>query len=261
MAQLTKVSIKEAIGTLTPDQQYILTQRLERLKSISHPDEIRSSLMETRENFGIDLLPWNSQLTRESKINEALQILDVSPRAMVVSCGKDSKPTAPRIKDLRIQSEDAAVAAKAKRLKVKEQKRIDNERNLKAKQENERTKYLEMLGGVVQTNTLLHKIKEIYNQSLEFQLMCIDKGYSVNNTTTEEIIDKHPEEYDKIFNTIYEHLFFVNGKLNTKHLASFFGGDIYVLKGLNINLLPIELPDLLTKTVILYNLYESKNKI
>jgi hypothetical protein len=257
MAQLTEVSIKEAIDTLTPDQQYILTQRLERLKSISNPDEIRNLLIETRKDFGIDLLLWNSQLTRESKINEALKILDVSPRAIMVRCRANSEPPLPTIKPLNLQSKEDVAKAREVRLARRNQKSESKKLEWETKQRLERhNKYLEMLGGSEKIFETMLDVKEIHNAFFELRSFCIDEQYNINNITTMEITIKNPETCNKIYNSVYDHLFNVNGKPGITNLTNLFGRNSNKISELDAGFLISELPDLITKIIIAFTLYE-----
>jgi hypothetical protein len=250
MKLLTKITINEGLKELTQDQKKNLANHLEKLQSNGHPDRIRNSLIEIRRDFGIDLLPWNSQLTLQPKISEVLGTLDISPRAMIVSCGKDSKPLAPRIKDLKIQSEDAAAAAKARRLEEKEQKRLAEETKCKIKIEFERQKYLEALGSVERIVGTIFRSEEIYKISFDFHLMCIDQNYNINNITTIEVINKHPEICNHIYSLVYKYLFYVDDTPNIQNLLNLFGTNACKIQELNASLLIKELPDFLTKIII-----------
>jgi hypothetical protein len=257
MAQLTEVSIKEAIDTLTPNQQYILAKQLERLKALSHPDEIRSSLIETRKDFGIDLLPWNSQLTRESKINEALQILDVSPRAMIIRCRTNYEPRVPTIKPLKLQSIEDIAKAKEMRLARKNQKVETKKLELETKQRLERhNKYLGMLGGSEKIFETMLGVKKIHAAFFELRSLCVDEQYNINNTTTMEITIKNPETCNKIYSSVYDHLFYVNGKPGISNLTNLFGRNSNNISELDARFLISELPDLITKIIIAFTLYE-----
>jgi hypothetical protein len=252
MIPQSEKTAEELIESLTLDQIISLRNILETLLSEHNQDNIREKLISIRDELDFDLTSWNTSLTLKPKIQEVLDILAGCDTSVIaINCNKSDSKMKPAKNNKRFKNLSREFAAKQrlKRLSQKEQKEKEEE-------ERRNREYLGLLESIEKGLEILLGIPEILEKVEILYQTCITNGYDADNITVLEVTNRHFNQCNDIYCSIYFYLFGRNGSPSAEGFRTLIGDRIQTALKMNHGMLLKEFPASLTGSVTQYVLFK-----